>query len=908
LTTERVADRIAYPQPKALYHLNVDTTTSSLIFGGMAQPCDVLDTANVSATQKLLWGVTETIAGLQTEICIFAIAFCAHAVLFGGHRVRSSPHKSKRVGSGEKISCNADNKGSISCGPATPPPSAQSLPVPVRQRTPPRQSQLGRAMEPCMRSCDRETLVNELNLQLDAYAPDNVTAAIAGMLEFSGSKAISAEFFAAVRCVLRQRGIQVDTRIGEPLLRGFMQMRMQCEFDEVLAEVEAGAERLEPGIGLLALKAALRASDFSTALSRFRSLHDLWRGSTASPAPQILLQQLGRLAVQNNAIPALLTELRDIQCSNETLTFMLKECASERRLNGAVQIFEACPEKTACLYNALLDACIECGDLEVAERVMADATHAKVADVVTYNTVIKAYLQNGNLRRAHKVLTEMRGAGVEPNCVTFNELLDATIKVNPDKTWVIIDEMKAARLKPNHITCSILLKSIQPSSKSINIERSMSVVSEMDEDMDEVLLSSVVEACIRVGRGDLLIPHLKKQRTVRRVRVRGAHTYGSIIRAYGYVQDVAGVWETWREMRTCHILPTSITLGCMVEALVANGDVEAGYELILDVLADEQCRHLVNAVIYCSVLKGFSHQKRFERVWAVYKEMLDQRLEFSIVTFNTLVDACARSCEMARIPQLLEDMVAQGIEPNLITYSAILKGYCQENRLDKAFELFQSMRQTTRFQPDEIMFNSLLDGCARQGLYDRGIALLDEMEDLGVRPSNFTLSVLVKLASRGKQLERAFGLCEELSKKYAFRLNVHVYSNLIHACIAHKDLERAFTVLERMLREKVRPDTRVYGLLLRAYAAGGQVQEAAALLRTAAGLPGPQHKRLSAFSPVSLKPQGSLPAALLTEVLESVADRDQGLALELLQGLVSANFKIDSRLKLRLATRAIHGH
>jgi len=53
---------------------------------------------------------------------------------------------------------------------------------------------------------------------------------------------------------------------------------------------------------------------------------------------------------------------------------------------------------------------------------------------------------------------------------------------------------------------------------------------------------------------------------------------------------------------------------------------------------------------------------------------------------------------------------------------------CQDGKLDKAFELLESMRQTTKFKPDEIMFNSLLDGCARQGLWDRGISLLEEME------------------------------------------------------------------------------------------------------------------------------------------------------------------------------------
>jgi pentatricopeptide repeat protein len=540
---------------------------------------------------------------------------------------------------------------------------------------------------------------------------------------------------------------------------------------------------------------------------------------------------------------------------------------------------------------------------------MEQAFEAGVADTVTYNTIIKAHLLAGNSAEARKAVELMKKAGLQPNCVTFNELLDACVKSDARcrDVWTIIDEMDACGVKPNHITCSILLKTIDSNSAGNNVERILKVLDAMPDDMDEVLLSSVVEACIRVGRVDLLMPYLKRQGSSRRIQVRGPHTYGSIIRAYGFVKDIAGAWETWREMRTRHIVPTSVTLGCMVEAVVSNGDPEAGYELIREMLKDEQCCVVVNAVIYCSVVKGFSHQKNFARVWAVYQEMLVQRVQFSIVTFNTLVDACSRSGEMNRIPALLESMVSQGIEPNLITYSAILKGYCQENRLDEAFELMEGMVQTTKFKPDEIMYNSLLDGCARQGLYDRGIKLLGEMEKVGVRPSNFTLSVLVKMASRAKKLDQAFDLAEQLSSKYRFKLNIHVYSNLIQACILNKDLPRAFEVLERLTRERVRLDGRTYSLLLKASVAAGEAADAAGLLRAAVGLRG-VHPRLMGADPKLLQPQQGLAPALIAEVLEGISGPcgDEGLAVALLKDLrTKPHVKLDSRMQLRLTAQAM---
>lgn len=636
-------------------------------------------------------------------------------------------------------------------------------------------------------------------------------------------------------------------------------------------ESEAG----EPEPPRAALEAALQALDLQAAL---RSLSGFPNGSV----PQGLqgqLQRLVRLAVAQAAVPDLLRER--------------SKCGSAL---------------STCLCNTLLDACIENEDRPMVERVMADALANGVADVVTFNTLLKARLREGDLKGAKKAIQAMRAAGLQPNCVTFNELLDATISTDLEAAWALVSEMKASGLKPNRITCSILLKGVQHGSRAVDADRALAIVEDMDNDMDEVLLSSTLEACIRVNRNDLLVRQLRRHCDDRRVQVKGAQTFGSIIRAYGCVGDIEGVKRTWREVRARRVPLTSITLGCLVEALAANGDPESAHALIKEVLADPQTRSVVNAVTYCSVVKGFSHRKQFDRVWALYQEMLEVGLQpqFSSVTYNTLVDACSRCGEVSRTPALLAEMVKQGIEPNLVTYSAVLKGYCQENRLDKAFELVEIMKQSPHVRPDEQTYNTLLDGCARQSLYKQGMEVFEDMRKAGVRPSNFTLSILVKLANRGRQLEVAFELCEELPRKYRFSLNIHVYNNLVQACIAHKELPRALDVLERMIREKVRPDSRTYGLLLRSCINASDAQAAAGLVRMATGLKGGL-ARFERFG-TAMQPQGGLPSDLLSEVLEGIARhcRAKDLALELHMDLRQfRSFRPDPKLSMCLAKKAI---
>mmetsp|Transcript_129258 Transcript_129258/g.288998 ORF Transcript_129258/g.288998 Transcript_129258/m.288998 type:complete len:965 (-) Transcript_129258:64-2958(-) len=586
---------------------------------------------------------------------------------------------------------------------------------------------------------------------------------------------------------------------------------------------------------------------------------------------------------------------------------LLKSFVIDKRLSDAFVVFEASSEKTTCLYNALLDACIDCGDLKAAERAMGDAAAMKLADVVTYNTIIKAHLQSGDLKRARAAMDTMRLSGLQPNCVTFNEFIDTAVKTNSDEAWTILAEMKACGLQPNQVTCSILLKSIQKWSRPVDVERTLAVVDSVAEQMDEVLLSAACEACIRAGRSDLIVKQLSKRRTGKGVQVTGAHTFGSIIRAYGFIEDLAGVLDTWREMKERRIALTSITLGCMVEAVVNLDDPEAGHQMIREIMNEPETRPLVNAVIYCSVLKGFSHRKRFDRVWTVYEEMLSEKLQFSIVTYNALIDACARSCDMGRVQNLLQEMASQDIEPNMITYSTIVKGYCQDNRLDEAFELLDNMKKTANLLPDEITYNTLLDGCARNGLFDRGIGILEEMQADGVTPSNFTLSVLAKLCTRGKRPEKAFVLCEEISRKYNFKMNVHVYNNLVVASTGQRDMRGALDTLELMLREGVRPDARTYMVLLRGGIQAGCAQDTAGLLCAAVGMRD-IHPRLARFGASFCQPRGGISEELISETLTGLACYcgAEKLAMQLLKELKQVpGMRLNPKLQLQLTSKAI---
>merc|ERR1719199_2192513 len=188
---------------------------------------------------------------------------------------------------------------------------------------------------------------------------------------------------------------------------------------------------------------------------------------------------------------------------------MMRARSREQDLEGAMQVFRKLRasgvQLTSLVYNALLDSCVQGGKLNLALQHFQEMKELGLVDVVSYNTLLKAYLRNNQIAKARSLLEEMHAAGILANQVTYNEMLNALVQTKDRKgMWNLVADMDAQGMKPNSVTCSIILKSLAGHSAQQDIRRAMDLIDRMDEDMDEVLFASVIEACVRIGQLDLL--------------------------------------------------------------------------------------------------------------------------------------------------------------------------------------------------------------------------------------------------------------------------------------------------------------------------------------------------------------------------------------------------------------------
>jgi len=245
----------------------------------------------------------------------------------------------------------------------------------------------------------------------------------------------------------------------------------------------------------------------------------------------------------------------------------------------------------------------------------------------------------------------------------------------------------------------------------------------------------------------------------------------------------------------------------------------------------------VNTVIYSSILKGFAHTKETDKVMALYEEMRSHNIQANTITFNTILNAFAQGGAMHRVPALLEDMKAAtpSVEPDIVTYSTIVKGFCNAGNLDQALLVLDDMKASGKHAPDEVMYNSLLGGCAKEHRPDEAVQLLNDMRKYKVTPSNYTLSMLVKLMGRCRRINQAFTMLDDISKEYGLKINIQVYTCLIQGCFNAGQASKAIALLEKITREGLVPDSMTYTVLVRGCVQGGLLDKAVELVRTAYG-------------------------------------------------------------------------
>lgn len=258
---------------------------------------------------------------------------------------------------------------------------------------------------------------------------------------------------------------------------------------------------------------------------------------------------------------------------------------------------------------------------------------------------------------------------------------------------------------------------------------------------DEVFFNALLDACHRardLSKLERIVQHMRE------MRVHPSHvTLGILVKAYGQAGDAVHVMKLWEEMGEQRCQANAVTYGCMIDACVRCGYVGKAVSIFQEMKRTGKHR---NTILYTTLIKGYGLERDLRSALALFREMKEERVPYNRITYNSIIDVCVKCNDVQAAENLFTEMTVPGskLEPDLITYSTLLKGYCQIGDLDKALQVAESIKECG-LRCDELVYNTLMDGCVRAGDLSAGVGLFAEMTRSGLWPSSITHSILMRL-------------------------------------------------------------------------------------------------------------------------------------------------------------------
>lgn len=226
------------------------------------------------------------------------------------------------------------------------------------------------------------------------------------------------------------------------------------------------------------------------------------------------------------------------------------------------------------------------------------------------------------------------------------------------------------------------------------------------------------------------------------------------------------------------------------------------------------------AVSWTILIGGYLQSNQSKEAFRLYADMRRGETEPDHVTLVTLLSGCGELNKNV-IVQIHTHVIKLGFECNLMVCNSLVDAYCKTHCLYFASQLFKEM-----LNKDTVTFNALMTGYSNEGLSEEAIKLFVEMQNSGIKPSDFTFAAL--LCAAVSLDDTSFGQqVHGLALKTNFVWNVFVGNALLDYYSKHDQLNEA----RKLFDEMPELDGISYNVVITGNAWNGQFKESFDLFR-----------------------------------------------------------------------------
>ncbi|RID48589.1 hypothetical protein BRARA_I05094 [Brassica rapa] len=222
-------------------------------------------------------------------------------------------------------------------------------------------------------------------------------------------------------------------------------------------------------------------------------------------------------------------------------------------------------------------------------------------------------------------------------------------------------------------------------------------------------------------------------------------------------------------------------------------------------------------------------------VVALFQSMIRSRPLPTVIDFNRLFTAMAKTKQYDLVLDLCKQMELNGVAHNMYTLNIMINCFCRRWKLGFAFSVMGKILKLG-YEPDRVTFNTLLNGLCLEGgfcsvgKWDDGAQLLRDMIRREITPNAITFSSLIDSFVKVGKLSEAQDLYNEMIKRGTDPDTI-TYNSLIYGLCMEKRLDEAREMLDLMVSKGCDPDIVTYSILINGYCKAKLVDEGMRLFR-----------------------------------------------------------------------------
>ncbi|KAH0892364.1 hypothetical protein HID58_054793 [Brassica napus] len=291
----------------------------------------------------------------------------------------------------------------------------------------------------------------------------------------------------------------------------------------------------------------------------------------------------------------------------------------------------------------------------------------------------------------------------------------------------------------------------------------------------------------------------------------------SLIMGYCRSKDLDSAFKVFEEMALKGFKRNEVAYTHLIHGLCVARRVDEAMELFAKMKNDDNCYPTVRT--YTVLINALCGSKRKSEALVLLKEKSERG-----ITPNIHIE---RKFEEAR--ELLGDMVEKGLVSSVVTYNALINGYCERGMMEDALDVVELMK-SRNVSPNTRTYNELIHGFCKKNVH-KAMGVFHKMLECRVAPSVVTYNSLIDGQCRSdslckrKRVEEARKLFDSLEEK-GVDANVVMYTTLIDGYCNSDKLEEAKLILETMLSKSCLPNTSTFNALIHCLCTDGKLSEA----------------------------------------------------------------------------------